>query len=99
MKEKVYSLCRMCIARVFVLQVCTGQDVLLFFAYTSCVCHSATCFKTDIGTFFLQTFSENKNIDCESFLYEMLIALTNCIESIENKLAWKAQNPIPDLPW
>ena len=43
---------------------------------------------------FLPDFSENKNIDCETFLYEMLIALTYSLESIEKKLAWKAQTPI-----
>ena len=88
----------MCIARAFVLQVCTGQDVLLFVLIQT-VCHSATCYKTDFGIFFFKTFSENKNIDRGSFLYEMLIALTSFLESIEKKLAWKDQNPIQDLPW
>ena len=97
--KHTYSLCIICIARVFVLQLCTGRDVLLFCAYTNCVCHSATCYKMGNGIIFLQTFSENKNIDFGSFRYKMFIAWTNCPENIEKKLVWNAQNPIPYLPW
>ena len=50
--------------------------------------------KRTLGYFSSRLFLKTKNIDCGSFLYEMLIALTNSLESIEKKLAWKAQNPI-----